>query len=242
MASVTLSFGGKDIKSYDLSKPATVVGRDPAADIVIDNLGVSRSHCQFLRRDASFILQDMNSSNGTYVNGQKIGEHNLNHGDQIVVGKYTLTFKNERQQAVASAAAHEKIVPDSLNTYMMDGNKIREKMEEMRRAEQSKSDGPAGTAVAPAAEAPAATAPSSPAQAASVAAAAAAPAAAASPAPGSHSGSHGERHGKVVMGGISRSGPSSSTLKRYLYCSLAMNVILAVALCWLLFQYFQQTG
>jgi len=218
MAMVVLSFGGKEIKTYQLTKPATVVGRDPGVDIVIDNLGVSRSHCQFLRRGSAYILQDMNSSNGTYVNGQKIGEHFLNSNDQIVVGKYTLTFKNEQQTAAAPA---EKIVPDSLNTYMMDGQKIRERLEEMRKAEQAKS---AGAGVAPAAAPPEQTVPTAPAV-APVPAPAAAPAAAAD---------RGERRTKIIMGAAAGVGPSPATLKIYLYVSLALNIVLAVVLCWLM--------
>ncbi|HOX06640.1 MAG TPA: FHA domain-containing protein [Planctomycetota bacterium] len=231
MASVVLSFGGKEIKSYDLTKPATVIGRDPGADIVIDNLGVSRAHCQFLRRGETFLLQDMNSSNGTYVNGQKVGEHNLNDGDRVVVGKYTLIFRNAQQAvAPAPAAAGDKIVPDSLNTYMMDGNKIREKMEEMRRAEQSK-----GAPAAPAAEPP-------PAPAAPAAAAAPVPeppptrtAPVAAPSPARAEG--GERHTKIVMSSGAHAGLSTSTLKKYLYFSLAVNVLLAAALAVLYYFY-----
>ena len=207
MATVTLSFSGKDIKTYDLAKQAMVVGRDPAADIVIDNLGVSRSHCQFLRRGAAFLVQDMNSANGTYVNGKKIGEHNLNDSDQIVVGKYVLTFKaagGTAVPAVTTAPAADRIVPDSLNTYMMDGNKIKERIEEMRREEQGKA-GPAAPASRPAAPTP-------------VAAPAAGAAAAAAP----------ERQARIVMGD-SAGGLSAQTLKRYLFASLALNIVLAVA-------------
>jgi pSer/pThr/pTyr-binding forkhead associated (FHA) protein len=207
MATVTLSFGGKEVKTYDLAKQATVVGRDPGADIVIDNLGVSRSHCQLIRRGAAFVVQDMNSANGTYVNGKKVGEHSLIDSDQIVVGKYVLTFKlagGSAVPAVATAPAADRIVPDSLNTYMMDGNKIKERIEEMRREEQGK--------VSPAAPAPA------------VRAAAPAPAAA-------------ERPSRIVMSGPVAGGLSAATLKRYLYLSLALNVVLALAFA-LLYYFF----
>jgi pSer/pThr/pTyr-binding forkhead associated (FHA) protein len=213
MAMVTLSFGGKEVKTYDLSKQAMVIGRDPGADIVIDNLGVSRSHCQLLKRGAAFVVQDMNSANGTYVNGKKVGEHSLNDNDQIVVGKYVLTFKaaggagGAPAPAVSRAPAADRIVPDSLNTYMMDGNKIKERIDEMRRDELAKA-APAPAALAPAAPAaPAAAAPS-------------------------------ERPSRIVMGAAA-GGLSPSTLRLYLYLSLAMNLLLATAFA--LFYYFYLT-
>jgi hypothetical protein len=96
---------------------------------------------------------------------------------------------------------------------MMDGDKIRERLEQMRRAEAAKSAAPAPAAAAPAAPA-APTAPDAP-------AAAAAPAA--------------DRHARIVMGSSPAAGPSVSTLRKYLYLSLAVNVILALVICLLLF-------
>jgi len=228
MAEVALTFGGKEIKVYQLTKPATVVGRDASVDIVIDNLGVSRSHCQFLRRGSAFMLQDMNSSNGTYVNGQRVGEHYLNNGDQVVVGKYVLVYKNEQQTRAAVAEA-EKIVPDSLNTYMMDGDKIRQRLEEMRKAQEgTPQETPAAKSAPGAAPAPAA-APAKP-------AAPVAPAAPAAPAPDSG------RHPRITMGGSGQAGPSMDTLKKYLYVSLAVNIVLALAVCVLAVLYSMRGG
>ena len=59
-----------------------VVGREPSCDIHIDNLGISRNHCAFVTKGEAFLVQDLNSSNGTYVNGQKITERFLNDGDE----------------------------------------------------------------------------------------------------------------------------------------------------------------
>ena len=219
MASVVLSFGGKEIKTYELTKPATVVGRDQTADIVIDNLGVSRGHCQFLRRGTAFVIQDMNSSNGTFVNGAKVGEHYLNDQDQVVVGKYALTFHNE-QQAVAPA---EKIVPDSLNTYMMDGNKIKERLEEMRREQEAKA--PAPTPDPAAVFAPAPAAPEAAGKRGGVGL------------PDVPSMGRVERHTKIIMGDGKGERTNTKTLKMYLIISLVLNLVL-IAACAFTFYYF----
>ena len=105
MAMVSVVFNGQIIGEFPLDKPAVVVGRDAGCDIQIDNLGISRTHCQFIRRGSQYLVQDMNSSNGTYVNGQKIGEHYLNDGDQILVGKHTLIYQPFRTVASAGPPA-----------------------------------------------------------------------------------------------------------------------------------------
>jgi predicted component of type VI protein secretion system len=130
-ATVTVIFGGQEQQTFPLDKPALVVGRDPSCDIQIDNLGISRNHCQFLRRGTAYIVQDMNSANGTFVNGRRIAEHYLNDQDEIVIGKYVLKFRNSEQAAQAQVV-EKKDVPDTLNTYVMDGAKIQEQLARMR--------------------------------------------------------------------------------------------------------------
>src|SRR5207245_245512 len=87
----------------------------------------------------SFVLQDLGSSNGTYVNGRKITEHFLNDADEVIIGKYTLRFKNEAQAVAAAAKTPESDtgVPDTLNTYVMDGAKIQEQLAKMRSGQSA---------------------------------------------------------------------------------------------------------
>lgn len=136
MASVIVIFGGKEEKTYQLDRSRLVVGREPKCEIQIDNLGISREHCAFSQRGEAFLIQDLNSSNGTYVNGKKITEHFLNNDDEIIVGKYKLVFKNDQQQPAKEHQAPEQSapVPDTLNTYVMDGPKIQQQLDKMRQA------------------------------------------------------------------------------------------------------------
>ena len=144
-ASVTLVFGGKEGESYILDKPAVVVGRDETCDIRIDNLGISRAHCQFLKRGTAWLLQDMNSANGSYVNGRKVGEHYLNDRDEVVLGKYSLVFHADTAPSSdakpVTAASGEKTGPaggpsDVLHTYVMDGAQIRDRLAEIKGGPQ----------------------------------------------------------------------------------------------------------
>ena len=144
MASVTVIFGGQEQKVFNLDKPRMVVGREPGCEIHIDNLGISRNHCAFVNKADAFVIQDLGSSNGTYVNGRKITEHFLNDADEVIIGKYTLRFKNE-SQAIASvpkSPSEEAGVPDTLNTYVMDGAKIQEQLAKMRSGQNAAAAAP----------------------------------------------------------------------------------------------------
>ncbi|MCY3021620.1 MAG: FHA domain-containing protein [Planctomycetota bacterium] len=138
MASIIVIFAGQEQKTYPLDKPSLTVGREPGCEIHIDNLGISRRHCEFIARGDAYVLKDLGSSNGTYVNGHKITEHFLNDADEVIIGKYTLKFKNEKQVTAAPQPAGAEAgpaVPDTLNTYVMDGNKIQEQLAKMRAAQ-----------------------------------------------------------------------------------------------------------
>lgn len=139
MASVKVLFGGQEVKIYRLDRPEVTVGRDEGADIQIDNLGISRNHCQLARGPNGFLVRDLQSSNGTYVNGKRITEHQLSTNDQILIGKYTLVFLDDdaepqhAQSTGTGAPAPAAAMPDpggmeQMHTYVMDGAAIRERL------------------------------------------------------------------------------------------------------------------
>lgn len=90
MPTVIVSIDGTIIKEVDLLKARTSLGRRPYNDIVIDNLAVSGEHCAFVLKGGDVFLEDLNSTNGTYVNGKVVKSHLLQKGDTIEIGKFTL--------------------------------------------------------------------------------------------------------------------------------------------------------
>jgi pSer/pThr/pTyr-binding forkhead associated (FHA) protein len=130
-AQVVLLFNKQELGRYPLDKPRLVVGRDPTSDIHIDNWAISRQHCAVMAKGDAFLVQDLGSSNGTFVSGKRVAEHYLNDGDEIFLGKYILKFSNETQ-AKAAPQAEAGPVPETLNTYVMDGAKIQERLAKMR--------------------------------------------------------------------------------------------------------------
>jgi hypothetical protein len=97
MPKMIVSIEGVVIKEVQLTKDKTTMGRRPYNDIVIDNLAVSGEHAVFNMVGREVFIEDLNSTNGTYVNGKAIKRQTLSHGDSIEVGKYTIKFMSEAE-------------------------------------------------------------------------------------------------------------------------------------------------
>ena len=83
------------IKEVQLTKDRTTLGRRPYNDLVIDNLAVSGEHALVQMVGGEVFLEDLNSTNGTYVNGKAIKRAQLQNGDCIEVGKYKIKFVSD---------------------------------------------------------------------------------------------------------------------------------------------------
>ena len=84
------------IKEVQLTKDRTTLGRRPYNDIVIDNLAVSGEHAVLLMIGGEVFLEDLNSTNGTYINGKAVKKQQLQNGDGIEVGKYKIKFVGDQ--------------------------------------------------------------------------------------------------------------------------------------------------
>ncbi|HEY0724185.1 MAG TPA: sigma 54-interacting transcriptional regulator, partial [Pyrinomonadaceae bacterium] len=93
--------------SFALTEDEVSIGREPANGIRVDDDSVSRRHCVFRRENGSFRVVDLESYNGTFVNGVPVREQALNHGDQIAVGKVVFLFLLDETEAVATGNAVE---------------------------------------------------------------------------------------------------------------------------------------
>ena len=95
MPKMIVSIDGVVIKEVQLSKDRTTLGRRPYNDIVIDNLAVSGEHAVLLMTGNDVHLEDLNSTNGTYVNGKAVKKQLLQNSDTIEIGKYKIKYVNE---------------------------------------------------------------------------------------------------------------------------------------------------
>jgi hypothetical protein len=110
-----LSFNDETVGEFPLNQETLTIGRRPECEIHIDNLAVSGRHARVITIAGSSYLEDLDSTNGTFVNGKKVARHPLSDGDLIVVGKHTLRFAGEgapKQKGGGSFAETIVIGPD----------------------------------------------------------------------------------------------------------------------------------
>lgn len=75
-----------------LNRPVTSAGRHPGSDLLLDDVTASRRHVEFRREDGEFVIVDVGSRNGTYVNNRLVQSAVLKDGDEIQIGKFRLIF------------------------------------------------------------------------------------------------------------------------------------------------------
>src|SRR6201996_2202152 len=95
MARLILSLDSQVMAEYNMNKERYTIGRLPDNDIRIDNGAVSGHHSLIINILNDSFLEDLNSTNGTYVNGKLIKKHALQHGDIITVGHHQLRFAED---------------------------------------------------------------------------------------------------------------------------------------------------
>jgi hypothetical protein len=88
-----------------LDAPRTVAGRSVDTDIFLDDVTVSRRHAEFVREGDDFLVRDVGSLNGTYVNRNRIDSAVLRAGDEVQIGKYRLTFHPSPRREAGGASA-----------------------------------------------------------------------------------------------------------------------------------------
>ena len=116
MSKLTLEFDGRVLKEFVFGRGVTI-GRLPDNTVIIDNLAVSGHHARVYRDGDDVILEDLNSTNGTFVNGRQTTRHALKHGDVVLVGKHTLVFD---QTAVAEPPRPVPVLPGMGDTVYLD--------------------------------------------------------------------------------------------------------------------------
>ncbi|HEY6193905.1 MAG TPA: FHA domain-containing protein [Candidatus Eisenbacteria bacterium] len=103
-----LSLMGRPVRNYTFDKPVINVGRDPGADVYVDNPGISRDHFRLERTDnGEYQVVDLGSANGTFVNDQMVNASPLHNNDVVRFGKYTLWvgYEQDRRSGIRGDSA-----------------------------------------------------------------------------------------------------------------------------------------
>ena len=103
MPKIVLTYNDKIIKEIALTDAVVNIGRKADNDLVIDNLAVSSHHARIAKLDGDFVIQDTGSTNGIFINGEKIAQHALKYGDQVMIGKHVVVFRVDAAATVLPA-------------------------------------------------------------------------------------------------------------------------------------------
>ena len=100
---IVLKFNDSVLRQIQSDKTEVTIGRDPENDIQIDNISVSRVHAKIIEGPNFYLLQDMSSTNGTFVNGKRVDQRYIKEDDEIVIGKHTLMVDINNFQKISKA-------------------------------------------------------------------------------------------------------------------------------------------
>jgi len=92
VATLIIKYDNREIASYDIDT-SIIIGRSPDSDIQLEDKAASETHALIDKEDGGFILRDLGSTNGTFLNREKISEAKLKSGDIIIIGRHLLLFQ-----------------------------------------------------------------------------------------------------------------------------------------------------
>ena len=152
MAKLALKFEDKVLKEITLGQSLVTIGRLPDNTVQIDNLAVSGHHAKIYWETDHYVVEDNQSLNGTYVNNRKISKQQLEDGDSVLIGKHTLSFKDEWHEDAPTghtmAETPQKPVPKMEATMVLDTKKAKELMAQMKAGGGAAAPAPAPAAAA----------------------------------------------------------------------------------------------
>jgi len=134
MARLVLMFNKQVVKEYTLMKESVTIGRNEDNTIQINNLAVSGYHARIDAAGNDYILTDLQSTNGTFINDKRVVSHKLSHGDNIIVGKHVILFVGAGVEGgEGKAVAHKS---DLDRTMMLDTAKQKELLAKQKEGTQ----------------------------------------------------------------------------------------------------------
>jgi pSer/pThr/pTyr-binding forkhead associated (FHA) protein len=145
MPKLTLLLGRRTMQVYDFKQPSIVIGRDEGVDVLIDNPSVSRRHAEIRLGDNGWEVEDLGSSNGTFIGGTKIqGAHSLGLGDEIGFGKFSIVFgkalgegEQPKPAATRPAAPARPTMGGAQGTMHINPHEVRELLKDSDRKKRA---------------------------------------------------------------------------------------------------------
>jgi hypothetical protein len=123
MARLILMFNKQVVKEYPLMKESVTIGRNEENTIQINNLAVSGYHARIDAAGSDYLLTDLQSTNGTFINDKRVVSQKLSHGDNVIIGKHVILFIGTGKEAEGKTPGQKT---DLDKTMMLDTAKQKE--------------------------------------------------------------------------------------------------------------------
>jgi pSer/pThr/pTyr-binding forkhead associated (FHA) protein len=106
---ITVILNGRVMQKLSLAKDRILIGRSADSDVRINHAGVSRSHAVVTAKDGAFFVEDLESSNGTLVNGKRVRSVQLRNGDLVEVGSFSLHLRFAEGPKAANSPTADRL-------------------------------------------------------------------------------------------------------------------------------------
>jgi pSer/pThr/pTyr-binding forkhead associated (FHA) protein len=126
MPKLILKFDERELQECAVGVHPVSIGRLPDNAVVIDNAAVSGRHARVYKEGDHYVLEDLKSTNGTFVNDKPIARHTLLEGDVVLIGKHSLVFTQKGGEQAPGAAGDGEFVPEIGGTMVLDTQKHKE--------------------------------------------------------------------------------------------------------------------
>jgi len=143
MPKLTLLLGRRTMQVYDFKQPSIVIGREDGVDVLIDNPSVSRRHAEIRLGDDGWVVEDLGSSNGTFISGTKIqGPQPIGLGDEIGFGKFSIVFgkalgEGEHAPPTTPITAQQPAMASGEGTMHINPHEVRELLKDSDRKKRA---------------------------------------------------------------------------------------------------------
>jgi hypothetical protein len=132
---IRLSLKGRPLRTFVFDQDCILVGRNPEADVCLDNPGISRDHLKIERAPAGYLAEDLNSANGTFINDVRIKKQYVQNEDVVRIGKFSLWMSIEHDRR-AHDGAHPAMAAGTYGgTTVLTTSELQEMMRVAREAE-----------------------------------------------------------------------------------------------------------
>lgn len=128
MITILLKFNEKVLKTIEFDKDVISIGRSSNSDIRIENLSVSKNHARIVKEQDGYVIEDLGSTNGTFVNETAAARQPLNHEDVVTIGKHTLLVLQGKVRPLGAADTQE----ETKDTMMLTTEKHKKMLEKQK--------------------------------------------------------------------------------------------------------------